>query len=281
MPRRSVLPGWVLSALLVVGCSSEPVGIGPDGQTDPDAAVPLPDGAPPPQDARVETDGGVYCAEPLQAGAVVGTAVEPTEPTPQTLEYRMEGEATYHGAVTEPLASNPAFDHELQLQHADGTVSIIQYYLPPDLTVPIAIGGGYTVLYRQVIGFEGNATGLVIARNTSGLPPLVLVLDLGEYGRAFEPEDSAMSPLKVYEAGGLGCWAEDPQGCGGVLGQQLRFDSSTGAATVEVTVPHATRATLPVFGFDHHVVVLSALTRTEPCPDLPTSLIAYLSVLAE
>jgi hypothetical protein len=221
MSYRSFRFGWLVTGLLLAGCSADPVGLGPDGQVNPDAtadaAAPLPDGAVP-ADARPPLDGGVYCAEPLLAGAVIGTEIAPSEPTPQTFEYLLEGEATYHGAITEPLAMNPAFDHELQLLHSDGTVSIIQYYLPLDLTMPIAIGGGYTARYRQVIGFEGNATGLVISRMTSGVAPLVLVLDLGEYGRAFEPEDLAMSPLEVHEAGALGCSAGDPQGAGASWG---------------------------------------------------------------
>jgi hypothetical protein len=283
MPHRSPLVIGLLPALLLAGCLAEPVGIGPDvAPDDPDAAVSRLDVRVPDDGPGTDGPASRPCTAPLGAGVVVSTSVPATEPSPGVIEHRIEGLATYHGDVIEPLAMNPAFDRQLDLAHADGSTTIIQYFLPLDLEVPIATGLGYSALYRQVIGFEGQATGLVLSRQTSGLAPLVLVIDLGEYGRAFAPDEPALSPLRVYPGVEPICLRDDPLGCGGHLwGHLLTFDSSTGGAVTAVSLEQGERAVLPIFGFDHHVVALSASTRSQPCPDAPVDEDAYLSVLAE
>jgi len=205
--------------------------------------------------------------------------VAPTEPEPGLLVYEVAGTAAYLGPVTVPLATNPAFNREVQLEHADGQVSTVQYYLPPGVTLPVEQGAPYTFWLRNRLGFEGSVTGVVITRPTSGLPPLLFVADTGSYGRAFSPEDPAMTPLKVYVEPRPECPEVPDPDCGGnVLQDQLRFDASTGGAIVDVMVRQGDSADLSLFGDPWRVMNLASTHVDQPCADDPGFAVSYLAV---
>lgn len=260
------------------GCKDRSVGVGGDGgQSD---AARLDAGMDAGRDAGVDPDATSPCvAERLEMGFVVATAVEPTHPLPSVDDYQLAGTAAYHGPITVPIATNPAFHWEVQIAHGDGSISTLQYYLPSGLFLPVAEGNPYQVLFRRRQGFEGESIGVIIERPTSGLPPLLFVADVGSHGRAFEPEDLAMSPLKVSVEDWPGCPPVVDPDCGGdrIL-DQLRFDSSTGAATVAINVPQGGSESLPVFGDPFQVVTLASSHADPPCLGFDPWDIAYLAV---
>jgi hypothetical protein len=194
-------------------------------------------------------------------------------------DYDVQGTATYHGVITEPLATLPDFEWEVQLQHGDGTTSVLQYYLPLNLRLPVTEGAPYQLLFRRRQGFEGYVVGVILWRPTSGIPPLLFVGDTGTYGRAFSEEEPRMNPLKVYVEPRPECPAEPDPECGGSLFRDaLRFDSSTGGAIIEVEVPQGGMDLLSVFGQEHLVVNLASTHTDTPCLDAPDRWVSYLSV---
>lgn len=274
---RVLAMGGLLVA--VSGCPDRAVGTTGDGGAH-DAAVPdaRVDASAP--DARVEPDATSPCeAGRLEMGFVVDTAIAPTHPEPSVDDYQIDGNAAYHGPVTVPIATNPAFQWEVQITHSNGGRSTLQYYLPSGLFLPVIEGYPYQILFRRRHGFEGESVGVIVERPTSGLPPLLFVADAGPFERAFEPEDPAMSPLRVYAEAWPGCPPVVDPDCGGdrIL-DQLHFDSSTGAATVEVRVPQGGSASLPVFGDPFHVVTLASSHADPPCLDFEPYDLAYLAV---
>ena len=251
-------------------CKERSVGAGGDSGL-PDAAAP--DGSPPP-------DGAQPCqAERLEMGFVVATEVEPSHPEPSLDDFFLEGDAAYHGPITEPLSTSPAFRWEVQLDHGGGARSTLQYHLPEGLGLPVEEGRPYQLLYRRRHGFEGVSAGLVVTRPTSGLPPLLFVGDAGPFERAFDPEELAMSPLKVFVEDLPGCPPTVDPDCGGDrFLDQLRFDSSTGGAITAVTLSQGGVASLPVFGEPFRVINLASSHADPPCLDFNPWDIAYLAV---
>ncbi len=68
--------------------------------------------------------------EAMEAGFVVGTIVEPIHPTTDVDDYILNGVLSYQGAITQPIATSPAFDQEIQIDHGTGSPSVVQYFLP-------------------------------------------------------------------------------------------------------------------------------------------------------
>lgn len=265
----------VVAAVPLAGlgaCKERSVGTSGDAAVGPDSG---------PVDAQVLPDGGgETCNAPrLHMGLVWDTDRPAVEVEPSVLETEVAGAVIYLGPVTVPLASNPAFDHEIQIQHGDGHVSVVQWYLPPGIALPVQQGQPTTFTLRDRQGFEGSAYGLVISRPTSGLPPLLFVGDTGTYGRAFTPEDPAMVPLKVYVEPRPECATELDPDCGGTrFTDRLRFDTSTGGAVIDVVVPQGHSADLTLFGDPWRVTNLASTHVDQPCPDLPGMQVSYLAV---
>ncbi len=239
-----------------------------------------------PRDGAVDADGFVTpdaatpCGEQrLHMGLVWATQVTPDEPEPGLMVYEVAGTVTYLGPITVPLATNPAFDHEVQIDEGDGHQTVVQYYLPPGHSLPVQQGNPYTFWLRHRQGFEDSAIGMVITRPTSGLAPLLLVADTGSYGRAFSPEDPAMTPLKVHVEPRPECPAEPDPECGGnVLQDQLRFDSSTGGVITDVVAVQGATAELSLFGDPWRVTNLASTHVDQPCMDDPGMQVSYLAV---
>lgn len=253
------------------GCKDRSVGAGYDAAGPPDGAS-IPDASPGP-------DAAPGCGnERLHMGFVWSTHVAPTQPEIDLDVYEVAGIAIYLGPITVPLATNPAFDREVHLEHGDGQVSIVQYYMPQGMSLPLDETLPYTFWLRQRWGFEGVAVGVVITRPTSGLMPLLAVADTGSYGRAFSPEDPAMVYLKVYVEPRPECPAEPNPGCGGdLLQDQLRFDFSTGAVNVRVVIQGATDE-LHLFSDLWRVTNLASTHIDQPCPDDPGAQVSYLAI---
>jgi len=212
-------------------------------------------------------------------GFVWDTNVNPTQPEPALDVFEVAGTVVYLGPITVPLATNPDFDREVQIENAGGERSTVQYYLPPGIALPVQEGFPYTFWLRRRHGFEGYVAGAVITRPTSGLVPLLFIGDTGSYGRAFFPEDPGMSPLKVYVDPRPECPALPNSGCGGdLLLDQLRFDSSSGGVIMDVQVAQGATADLMVLGNAWRVMNLASTHIDQPCADDPGMLVSYLAV---
>lgn len=278
---RSSVPSLLITMALaatltwVAACRDRAVGGGTDGAVSPDGAV-YPDGA-------VGPDAAPGCAAPrLSMGFVWGTHVTPTHPTlePDVDDYEVAGTLAYKGPITVPLATLPDFDRELQIEHADGQITIVQYYLPPGVTLPVEPGAPYTFLLRHRWGFDGYATGVIITRPTSGLPPTLFVGDTGSYGRAFLAEDQAINPFKVYVEPRPECPAEPDPECGGLLYQdQLHIQWAINSIPPEVVLVQASEGTLDVFGDVWRVLNLASSHVEPPCADAPAEEVSYLMIL--
>lgn len=283
MHRRHKSTGTLLSLMvtlmatvaLVTGCKDRAVGSGSDATPGPDGAV-IPDGA-------VGPDASPGCAAPrLSMGFVWGTHVQPSHPTlePDVDDYEVAGTLAYKGPITVPLATLPDFDRELQIEHADGQITMVQYYLPPGVTLPVEVGAPYTLWLRHRWGFDGYATGVIITRPTSGLPPTLFVGDTGSYGRAYTPEDQAINPFKVYVEPRPECPAEPDPECGGqILADQLRIQWALNSIPPEVQLVQATEGTLNVFGDVWRVLNLASSHVDQPCADAPGEEVSYLMIL--
>ena len=272
-------------ALVVVlgvcgGCGGRTIGSQGDDGGDPapdaglqDGHVPGPDSTAPP-DAGAETCG----RDSLDMAFVVGTTVQPVETEPGVYDTIFSGSLIYQGDVTVPLASNPAFDREIQLQEVSGETHFLQYYLPLRLDVHLTLGHPYTVTFRNRQGFEGSAFGVVITRVASGITPHMLIADTSSYGRAFDEEDPIMTPLKVYAVTQNDCLVgPDPECAGNVYHDALRFDSSTGGAMTIAQIQQGRGDVLPLFG-DEFLVLNLKSTRIQPdCPDRMGTRYAYLA----
>jgi len=213
-------------------------------------------------------------------GFVVSTQVEPTHPQSDSDQYEMEGILVYHGPITEPLASNPAFDMELQLQHQGGDISIVQYYLPLEMTLPVESDQNYVFFFREKWGFEVYGMGLIIHRPTSGVTPLLFVGNAGNFVHVFPEEEPLTSPLEVYREPRSDCPPEPMPQCEESLQywDHLRFDSSTGGQETMVLVNQTNYTKLPIFGDDFWVVNLASRHHDPPCGlDDPAERIAYLA----
>jgi hypothetical protein len=271
----------ILAAFLLVmgpACNQQAVGTSPDGGLDarPDAHSDARLDARP--DARPDAAPDPCHPEALAMGFVTHTPVSPEEPAPDVRDFPVSGQVIHHGAITEPLASNPAFNREVQIRHSDASVSILQYYLPGGLQLPVYVDGAYTFHFRESIGFDHYSVGLVITRPTSGLHPLLFVGDAGPFGRALAEEDPLMSPLKVYAEDQPGCDPEPDPDCGGQRWlDRLRFDSSTGGALTDVAVSQGESAELAVFGDPFLVMNLVSWHRDPPCLDDPGYQAVYLA----
>lgn len=221
---------------------------------------------------------------PLDCGAdilpndyVLGTNIEPLHPEENIDDYLISGTLVYKGPITEPLASNPLFDREIRVAH-DGSESTLQYYLPAGLELPVEIGNPYEVTYRIRSGFEGYAVGVIIKRPTSGLHPLLFVGDTGTYGRAFDPDEPLMSPLRITTESEPLCPTEPDTECAGTIYRDMMvFDSSTGGMTTAIRLAQGRSGQLSVFGTSFTVVNLAS-TRIQPtCPDASGGQVSYFA----
>ncbi len=125
----------------------------------------------------------------------MGTTVEPIHPTTNVDDYILNGTLSYQGPITQPIATNPAFDQEIQIDHGTGSPSVVQYYMPDGYALPVALNQPYTVTFRRRNGFESHAVGVVIVRPTSGLPPAALRVRRGRVRpgvRGAGPDDGAI-----------------------------------------------------------------------------------------
>ena len=222
-------------------------------------------------EAHVCLPAAIMCGgDELSAGLIVGTSREPTEVSGSVSDYQLEGTVTYFGTPTTTSPIPGPFDREVRIEHDDGTVSWLQIHLPLGLELPVAVDQYFIFTYRHVQFFEGQARGLVISRPTSGLHPLLFVLEVGgsRHGRVFADEEGMLSPLKVYQVEEESCPSRPDPSCGGdIYADALVFDSSTGAAMRSVRLFQGQWATLPIHG-DGFTVVNLASTRIEPtCPD--------------
>jgi len=266
-----------MGVLALAACQSHAVGAAGDADLEADAAradasVPPPDGAVP--DALVPWP----CQAPaLAMGFVWGTPIHPDHPDPGTEELELMGVARYHGPITVPLAQSPAFNQEVQLEHDDGQVSVLQYFLPEGLRLPIDVGTDYVLFLRRVDVADRVGVGLVVSRPTSGLPPLLFVGDAGP-SRVFAPEDLRLTPFKIYVEPRSDCGPVSDPACGGqIWPDRLRFDSSTGGAVTDVVVSQSESASLLVFGEPFLVLNLASNHRDPPCPDSPAQQAIYLA----
>jgi len=217
----------------------------------------------------------------MVAGFVVGTTIPPEHPTPDVDDYILSGMLSYQGPITQPIATNPAFNQEIQIEHGVGDPSIVQYFLPDGYALPLTLNNPYTVIFRRRNGFEGYAVGVVITRPTSGLPPLLFVFEGGEYGRALEEEDPHMAPLKVFDHDDPSCPIEPGDGCGDIHRHFLRFDSSTGGAATELDLYQAETGTLPVLGNDFQMVNLASTRILPGCPDGANGRTSFMAINQE
>jgi len=223
--------------------------------------------------------GGSCGGEALEAGFVIATELSPQHPASDVDDYELSGTLSYLGPITVPIASHPAFDRELRIAHSDGSESVLQYYLPLDLELPVVLQAPYSITFRQRWGFEGYAVGLLITRPTSGLPPLLFVAEGGQYGRAFAPDDPLMSPLAVYQHEDASCPTEPYPQCNGTIYlDQLRFDSSTGGAITDLTLYQGETGLLPVFGDDFLMVNLSSTRIEHDCPDASGGRTSFVAI---
>ena len=233
--------------------------------------------------STADPDGSVSCGtDPLSAGFVLGTHMQPTHPDPMIDDYHVDGQVSYMGPITVPLASNPMFDREVQIMHGDGQASILQYYLPLNLDLPLTMGLNINLVFRRRNGFEGYTVGIVIRRPTSGLPPLLFVGETGQWGRAFEDEDPVMSPVKVYPVEDPNCPTyEDPTGCGTVYTDKLLFDTSTGGIITQILLYQGETGPLEVFGVPFTMVNMASTDIDPGCPDGPGGRVAFLAITQE
>lgn len=234
----------------------------------------LPDGG------TAGSGGGQACGdEAMVAGFIVGTTVEPIHPTTDVDDYILNGTLSYQGAITQPIATNPAFDQEIQIDHGTGSPSVVQYFLPDGYSLPVTVNQPYTVTFRRRNGFESYAVGVVIIRPTSGLPPLLFVFEGGEYGRAFEDEDPVMAPLKVEQIVASHCPTEPFDPCNSTIYEDvLRFESTTGEPVGSMALYQGKSHLFPLLGDPFLMVNLSS-TRIEPgCPDGPNGRASFLAI---
>lgn len=271
-PRRSFFLLLIAGGSLgLCACRSHAVGTSGDAGGDGSDAA-LSDAAAPP------ADGAVGCGAPaLAMGFVWQTPVPATHPSPGVEEIEITGVARYHGPITVPIAQNPAFDREVQIEHPGGQVSVVQYFLPQDLRLPVEQGEDYVIFVRRLAAPDGSGVGLLVSRATSGLPPLLFVGDAGPL-RVFTEEDPRLTPLKVYREPDPQCAPGPDPLCGGqIFEDQLRFDSSTGGATIEVVARQGESAPLTIFGEPFLVLNLESMHRDPPCPDQVAERAVYLA----
>lgn len=269
------LPRPTATLVLLVGlcaCDSRSI-----GHTDDAGAN---DFTTPPSDARFDGDADAPCGcDPLAAGFVLDTNIAPTNSAPTVDDYLVHGTVIYHGDITDPLTPNPAFNREVQLVDGAGEVSVLQYYLPLDLELPLQLEQPYAMTFRERWGFHGHAVGVVIHRVTLGEWPLVAVGDTGDYWRAFTSEDPVMTPLTVFSENQPQCPTEPDPVCGGLIYRDaLHFESSTDGAITDVTLFQGEAALFPIQGFDFLVVNMESTHRYGVCADASNSDIAYLAL---
>jgi hypothetical protein len=235
-----------------------------DADPDSDAGTDFDVGGDPAIDS--DTDGEVAegdavggCFEGgLAAGIAVGTDRRPAPDAPD--DTFIQGVVSYVGPVREPLATDPAFDHEVALAHDDGRESIVQYYLPYRIELPVEVGGHYVLVWRQATRLYGTARGLVVQRASSGVYPLLFVADLGGGGRAFQPSDPLFSPMLVTGFPDPACQPRtnmDP--CCYTWEQEvLRFGASPWGKGLHVDVPQGGQGELQVLGNEFTAVNLGS-----------------------
>jgi len=267
----------ILLAVVLAGCGARRVGqqqdAAPvvDGRSTVDARVPdgstvRPDAATPRLDAALAN-----CVPTLQWGFV--SDAPPTD----AQDYEVSGSIAYLGPVTEPLASNPQFDRELQLVDEEGRrVLLLQYFLPPGLDLPVGRDGAYTFIIRRRWVFEGRAEALVIRRQTSGLWPLLFVGEPGLMGQALDLDDELISPVTIEQLEDRPCELTATI-CGtGAHLDRLRFRVTTGAGVRQLELAQGERGALSFFGVSYDLLNLASYRVARPCPGEPDARLSYL-----
>jgi hypothetical protein len=233
----------------------------------PDQAVPLRDDA-----------GG--CGGPeLQMGLV--TNVFDGAPK-TTLELSFPGEIAYHGPLTQPLASSPLLDHEIQvLDVASGAKKIIQYYLPAGLELPLTVSKGslYTVIVqRRFIPGQTFTEALVIKGNTPGPWPFVVIMEPATYGQALDPDDPLISPLTVELLESSACPGPSSPGCPPLYIDRLRFEATTGAGLIAAELNQREVIGLTLFGHKMRIANVASWHQRPACSTGVETRMRYLLV---
>jgi len=236
------------------------------------------DGPVAPTDSRPATDrpfvpdqarrDAATCGGPELAMGLVSTMFDGVPST--TLTRTLPGQVIYHGPVTQPLASSPLFDREIQFAAQTGKTVVIQYYLPGGLQLFLNVGGNalYTITIKR--HFIPNLTfteALVITANEPGPWPFVLIAEPATYGQALDPDDPLISPLKVKLLESQDCPVSTTPNCAPLYIDRLRFEATTGAGLVAAELEQGEVIGLSLFGQKMQIANLASYHQRPACPD--------------
>ncbi|MCA9665924.1 MAG: hypothetical protein KC503_10065 [Myxococcales bacterium] len=196
-----------------------------------------------------------------------------------TADVDVSGTITYLGKIRTPLASSPAFTHEVELDHGGGALPlIVQYYLPSGATLPVRQGAGYTFTFiRRQAGFAPVSEAWVITRPTSGLVPLLMVMEPAPYGQAFDTSHAKVTPLVVERVEQPQCPAGG-SGCDEKVTDRLRFTGGASTAA-RIEVLQGNRGTLTMLGQSYTAYNATSWHLTMPCPDAQFAKAAFLVLI--
>lgn len=276
----------VVALLLLAGCggrsvswndaSGDDLAVRPsDGPPILFETAPTPDQAPP----IIRDDAGGCGGPELQMG-LVSNVFDGAPKT--TLELSFAGEIDYHGPLTQPLASSPLFDREIQLvDAASGTKKVIQYHLPAGLELPLTVGQGmlYTVtVRRRMIPGVSFTEALVIKGNTPGPWPFVVIMEPATYGQSLDPDDKLISPLTVELLESSACPGPSSPGCGPLYIDRLRFEATTGAGLIAAELNQREVIGLTMFGRKMRIANVASWHQRPACSTGVETRLRYLLV---
>jgi hypothetical protein len=252
---------WLLVfALMLFACRDESVGMNSDAG-----------GA----------DAATTCGtEPLEMWFELSTLANAEQISPGLWEYLAGGEATYHGEPTYPVDGDPEYVTELLLEGDYGEVDVLHYRFPMVLVLPVELHEWYRVVYRIRESDLGETRGIVLEANVPGENTRLLIADTGTFGRAFEAEDSAMSPFKVHQVEDPNCPTTPSPECGSTLyWDALLLDSTSGDGGSQIQLHQGQSGGLSMWGLEYRVINLSSTRVEPPCPGSFGERISYLAVL--
>jgi len=274
----------VVTLLLLAGCGGRTVSWNDAGGDD--LAIRPSDGpqilfetAPVPDQAPIIRDDAGGCGGPELQMGLVSNVFDGAPKT--TLELSFAGEIAYHGPLTQPLASLPLFDHEIQILDASGAKKIIQYYLPAGLELPLTVGKGslYTVtMKRRFIPNVSFTEALVIKGNTPGPWPFVVIMEPATYGQALDPDDPLISPLKVELLESSACPGPSSPGCPPLYIDRLRFEATTGAGLIAAELNQREVIDLTMFGHKMRIANVASWHQRPACSSGVETRMRYLLV---
>ncbi|MBU1239818.1 hypothetical protein KKF84_07935 [Myxococcota bacterium] len=221
------------------------------------------------------------CGEsPLEMAFALQTDVAPVTKAFDAEDYILAGDCTYHGPLRTVISGDSRLDHEVEIEHGDGSTSVFQYFIPFERDIPMATGMSYTVTYRVQPGFESSATGVKVERNTSGLVPLIFIGDAGEFGRAFTENDPLMEPLQVIVIDQDTCAPTEDPVCGGdVFLKALLFDPVHGGGiSLLGAVQQGKSNVVNILGDEFLVTNLRSSIIEPTCPDQQSTYVSYMAL---